>query len=221
MKLVSPYRNIKQYTRVSVEPYHMNSDIKNNMKIILKKKVEKKCNKNGFVDEVYRILEYSDGMMPPENLNGAAVYNITYHCKLCIPVENTVIIGQVRVINQELVVSINGPIMFFIPKENVDTNVWDIPDGYMNKLKKKKLSSGDYIKIQIVDKRINQNDSQIKAIGKLLDFATSEEVDKYFGSKIVIERIVDGVKVAQPLDESEQIESVNADETNSESNFIM
>ena len=221
MKLVSPYRNIKQYTRISIEPYHMNSDIKNNMKIILKKKVEKKCNKNGFVDEVYRILEYSDGIMPPENLNGSAIYNITYHCKLCIPVENTIIIGQVRVINQELVVSINGPIMFFIPKENVDTNVWDIPDGYMNKLKKIKLTSGDYIKIQIVDKRINQNDSQIKAIGKLLDFATSEEVDKYFGSKIVSKIVVDDVKIADPLDEPEQIESVNGDEAGSESNFIM
>jgi hypothetical protein len=160
-------------------------------------------------------------MMPPENLNGAAIYNITYHCKLCIPVENTVIIGQVRVINQELVVAINGPIMFFIPKENVDTNVWDIPEGYLNKLKKKKLASGDYIKIQIMDKRINQNDSQIKAIGKLLDFATSEEVDKYFGSKIVSERIVDDVKITEPLDEPEQIESVNADETGSESNFII
>ena len=221
MKLVSPYRNIKQYTRISIEPYHMNSDIKNNMKIILKKKVEKKCNKNGFVDEVYRILEYSDGIMPPENLNGSAIYNITYHCKLCIPVENTIIIGQVRVINQELVVAINGPIMFFIPKENVDTNVWDIPDGYMNKLKKIKLTSGDYIKIQIVDKRINQNDSQIKAIGKLLDFATSEEVDKYFGSKIVSKIVVDDVKIADPLDEPEQIESVNGDEAGSESNFIM
>ena len=37
MKLVSPYRNIKQYTRILIEPYYMNSDIKNNMKIILKK----------------------------------------------------------------------------------------------------------------------------------------------------------------------------------------
>jgi DNA-directed RNA polymerase subunit E'/Rpb7 len=221
MKLVSPYRNIKQHTRISIEPYHMNSDIKNNMKIILKKKVEKKCNKNGFIDEVYKIIEYSDGMMPAENLNGAAIYNITYHCKLCIPIENTVIVGQVRVINQELVVSINGPIMIFIPKENVDTNVWDIPEGYLNKIKKNKLASGDYIKIQIVDKRINQNDSQIKAIGKLLDFATTEEVDKFFGSKIVSEKIVDDVKVAQPLDESEQIESVNADEAGLESNFII
>lgn len=219
MKLVSPYRNIKQYTRISIEPYHMNSDIKNNMKIILKKKVEKKCNKNGFVDEVYRILEYSDGIMPPENLNGGAIYNITYHCKLCIPVENTILIGQVRVINQELVVATNGPIMFFIPKENVDNNIWDIPDGYLNKTSKKKLTTGSYVKIQVVDKRINQNDSQIKSIGKLLDFATLEEVEKYFGSKVVNERIIEDVKV---ITEGNDItETVDAQVESVESNFIM
>jgi len=221
MTIVNPYRNLKQYTRISVEPYYMNSDIKNNMKIILKKKIEKKCNKNGFVDEVYRIIEYSDGMMPTEHLNGAAIYNISYHCKLCLPVENTIILGQVRVINQELVVSINGPIMFFIPKENVDTNIWDIPDGYMNKLKLRKLTTGDYVKIQIVDKRINQNDTQIKAIGKLLDFATLDEVDKYFGSKIISEKNIDDVQNTSSDNESYQIESINTIESPPESNFIM
>ena len=215
-KLVSPYRNIKQYTRISVEPYNMNTDIRNNMKIILKKKIEKKCNKNGFVDEVYRILEYSDGMMPPENLNGSAIYNITYHCKICIPVENTMIIGQIRVINQELIIAVNGPIMFFIPKENVDTNIWDIPDNFFNKLKKKKLTREDFVKIQVVDKRINQNDSQIKSIGKLIDFATPEEVDKYFGSKIISDRFIDDVKTNQPIDEFS-----HSNEQESESNYII
>ena len=138
MKLVSPYKNIKQYTRISLEAYYMNSDIKNNIKMILKKKMEKKCNKNGYIDEIYRILEYSDGYMPPENLNGNAIYNIAYHCKICIPIENTIIIGQTRIINQELIVAINGPIMFFIPKENVDTNIWSITDNYLNKLNNKK-----------------------------------------------------------------------------------
>jgi DNA-directed RNA polymerase subunit E'/Rpb7 len=221
-KLVSPYRNIKQYTRISIEPFNMNSDIKNNMKIILKKKIEKKCNKNGFVDEVYRILEYSDGIMPPENLNGSVIYNITYHCKICIPVENTIIIGQIKVINQELIIAVNGPIMFFIPKENVDTNNWDIPDGYLNKQKKKKLQKDDFVKIQVVDKRINQNDSQIKSIGKLIDFATTDEVDKYFGSKIVYERIIDGVKISQSNDELSQLESINTEEQqDTESNYII
>lgn len=210
MKLISPYRNIKQYTRISIEPYHMNSDIKNNMKLVLKKKVEKRCNNNGYIDEVYKILEYSDGRMPPENLSGSAIYDIAYHCKICIPIENTVLIGMIRVINQELVVAINGPIMFFLPKEHVDTNVWDIPDGYMNKTAKKKLTTGDYVKIQIIEKRINRNDSQIKSIGKLLDFASSEEVEKYFGNKVVLD------KSAQ----SETLETSIEEETK-ENNFII
>jgi hypothetical protein len=45
----------------------------------------------------------------------------------------------------------------------------------------------NYVKIQITDKRINQNDSQIKTIGKLLDYATNEEINTYFGSKIITE----------------------------------
>jgi len=210
MNLVSPYRNIKQYTRISIEPYHMNSDIILNLKLILKKKKEKKCNKNGFIDEVYRILEYSDGMMPPENLNGCVIYNITYHCKMCIPVENTLIIGQVKVINQELIIATNGPIMIFIPKENVDTNFWEIIDGYKNKKNNKKLVTDEYVKIQITDKRINQNDNQIKSIGKLNEIATEDEIKNFFGSKI--NKVTESENT---INESEIIEN-----SETESNYI-
>ena len=184
MKLVSPYRNIKQYTKISLDPYYMNRDILNNMKKVLKKKVEKKCNKNGYIDEIYRIIEYSDGIMPPENLNGNAIYNIIYHCKICIPIENTIIIGLIKVINQELIIAINGPIMFFIPKENINTTIWNISEGYINNNTKNKLKVGDYIKIQILDKRINQNDTQIRIIGNLMDNANDEEIDMYYGNKL-------------------------------------
>ena len=184
-KIVSPYKNIKQHTRISLEPYHMNSDIRNNMKLVLKKKVEKKCNKNGFIDEVFKILEFSDGLLIPENLNSAAIYNITYHCRICIPIENTTIIAYIKLISTDLIVAINGPLFIFIPKNYVDNNIWDIPDGYMHKKSNKKLQVGNYVKIQIMDKRINQNDSQIKIMGKLLDFSTDEEVEKYYGSKII------------------------------------
>jgi len=183
----------------------MNSDIKNNMKFVLKKKVEKKCNKNGYVDEVYRILEFSDGIMPAENLNACAIYNITYHCKLCIPVENTVLIGKVKLINMELIVALNGPIIFFLPNEYIDTNIWDIMDGYMNKTTQIKLMAGDYIKIQVIEKRINMNDTQIKSFGRLLDIATEEEVEKYFGSKVV----------------NDKLTSIVTTDENTESNFII
>jgi hypothetical protein len=82
----------------------------------------------------------------------------------------------------------------------------------LNKLVNRKLAAGDFIKIQIIDKRINQNDTQIKSIGKLVDFATPEEVEKYFGTKVVTARVGEQVVLA----------AVNTDESlNTESNFIL
>jgi len=188
MKIVNPYIRIIQHTRIVVEAYHMNSNIKNNMKNILKKKVEKKCNKNGYIDEVYKIVDYSDGIMPAENLNGGAIYDVSYHCKICFPIENTILIGQVKVVNQELIIAMHGPIMFFIPKENVDLDIWDTTNGYIEKSSKNKLLTNDYVKIQIINKRINQNDTQIKTLGKLLELPTTEEIEKYFINKSPTEK---------------------------------
>ena len=210
--IVSPYKNIKQHTRIKLEPYHMNSDIRNNMKIVLKKKVEKKCNKNGFIDEVFKILEFSDGIMIPENLDASAIYNISYHCRICIPIENTIIISIIKMVNPDLVVAINGPLLIFIPKNNVDTNIWDIPDNYNHKKFNKKLTIGDYIKIQITDKRINQCDSQIKVMGKLLDFATDTETEKYYGLPIVKTDTIEN-NVGEEITES------NVSEKTTESNI--
>jgi len=182
MNIISPYKNVEQYTKIIIEPHQMNSDIRNHMKYNLKKKVEKKCNKNGFVDEVYRITSFSDGYMIPENLSGNAIYDISYHCKLCIPIENSIIIGQVKVINQELIVAINGAIMIFIPRENIDPTYWinNINSFSYKEDANIKLNIGDYVCILIINKRINQYDTQIKTIGKLLGLPTSKQVETYF-----------------------------------------
>ena len=163
----------------------MNSDIKNNLKINLKNKVEKKCNKNGYVDEVYRIMEYNDGIMIPENLSGCAVYYVQYHCKLCVPIENTIVIAQIQVISPVLILAKNGPIFIFIPRDNVDTNTFDVTNDYLHLKSKEKIKANQYIKVQIINKKINKGDTQINTIGKLLDLASNEEVKKYFGSVIV------------------------------------
>ena len=182
--LVSPYKNTSQYTKIQIKPHMMNSDIMNIMKLVLRKKVEKRCNKNGFVDEVHRIEEFNEEELRPENLSGCANYYITYHCRLCLPIENSIIVAQVKAINQELVLATNGPIMIFIPKDNVDSNVWNVSDKFFNKETKTNLVVNNFIKIEIINKRINQGDHQIKVIGKLIDFATEQETKDYYGSII-------------------------------------
>lgn len=184
--IISPYKNVEQFTRIIIEPHQMNSDIRNHMKFNLKKKVEKRCNKIGYIDEVYKIIKYSDGIMIPENLSGNAIYDISYHCRLCMPIENSIIIGQIKIINQELIVAINGPIMIFIPRDNVDLNNWNIIDNFIHIKNNIKLNIGNFVSIQILNKRINQHDTQIKTIGKLINFVTDEEVEKNFDNKINI-----------------------------------
>jgi DNA-directed RNA polymerase subunit E'/Rpb7 len=202
MNPISPYKNTEQYTKILIEPYQMNSDIKNNLKINLKKKVEKKCNKNGYIEEVYKILQYEDGILLPENLSSNAIYNIKYLCKICIPIENSIIISQVKVINQELVVTINGPIMTFIPKDNIDNIYWNVSDNFTNK-NNIKLKIGDFVLVQIVNKRINTGDSQIKTIGKLLDLANEKQIDTFYTTN-------DKINIIE-----------NNDTNQSESNFII
>ena len=199
-KIISPYKNIIEKTKISLEPYQLTSDIRNHMKINLKKKVEKKCNRNGYIIEVHRITKYGDGLMLPENLDGTVIYEVLFHCKICIPIENTIIISQVKVINSELVVTINGSIMTFIPRGNIDIDIWNINENFTNK-NNDKLNIGDYVKILILNKRINQGDIQIKTIGKLLDLATEKEVEKYF------EKIEEDI--------------IEIENTNEESNFII
>ena len=103
--LVSPYKNSTQYTKIQIKPHMMNSDIQNIMKLVLRKKVEKICNKYGFIDEVHRIESFEEEDLRAENLSGCASYFINYHCRLCIPIENSIIIAQVKAIKSRIAFS--------------------------------------------------------------------------------------------------------------------
>ena len=113
MSLVSPYKNIFQYTRISLAPHNLNSDIKNKIIFKLKNSIEKKCNKNGFIENIYEIAEYKDGIIMNEDFSGNVIFNIKYYCKLCLPVINTAIIGQIKLINQELILLIIVHVYFY------------------------------------------------------------------------------------------------------------
>jgi len=202
MNIISPYKDVEQYTRIKILPHQLNSDIRNHMKLNLKKKVEKKCNKNGFIDNVYRITGYRDGIMHPENLSGVVIYDVSYHCRMCIPVENSVLIAQIRLISQDLIFAVNGPIVVFISRDNVDSNIWDIEENFLHKKEKDRLKTNRYVKVEIIAKKINNGDHQIKTIGRLLDYATNTEVEKYYGSVIQTDNFIEEEEKEEEEDDS-------------------
>ena len=184
IEILSPYHNMNQYTRIQIPPHMMNSDIEDNMEIVLQKKVEGKCNKYGFIEKVHRIDTYEECIMKPENFSAAGIYNITYYCKICIPIENTIILGIVKAVNSELIIVSNSSIIMFIPKTNINSITWDISNEFTHIKKKTVLKSNDYVKVLIEKTKINAGDVQIKCIGRLVDYASEEEITKYYGSVI-------------------------------------
>jgi DNA-directed RNA polymerase subunit E'/Rpb7 len=183
MELTSPAKTIIQFTRVQIPPHMMNSDIEDNILIVLQQKVEGKCNKYGFIEKVYNIEEYKENIIMPENFSGSATYSVSYLCTIIIPIENTFIIGNVKNINPELVVVMNGPIIVFIPKANIDSNIWDITNEFIDRKNKNQLKVNDYVKVHLKKVKNNQGDLQIKCIGTLLDRASDNDIKNYYGTK--------------------------------------
>lgn len=178
--LNKPYYDIEQKELILVKPEQMNSDILLNMKINLKEKIEGKCNKYGYVDKVYKILEYSNGLLTAENLSGGAVYNVKYHCRMFSPLENTSVIGEIILLNPELIIVMNGPIRIFIPRESINTETIDLNRNFMVKREKKVLELNQKVIVTIKHKKINPKDKNIKCIGYLFDVASDKQIKEYY-----------------------------------------
>jgi DNA-directed RNA polymerase subunit E'/Rpb7 len=183
-KLVSPYIDTEQYAKISLHPYQMTNDVNINLKINLKKKAEKKCNQNGFVNKIYKIVEKSNGIIDAENFNASANFVIKYSCKLCLPVENSLIVGKIRTINRVLMVVENGPILSVVLSSNINNDNFKTnnQNNLYHEKSGKELEIGDYVKIKILSKKFNFNDNQIKTMAYLEDTASSDEVSKYFST---------------------------------------
>ena len=183
IEISTPIKSKQQYTRIMIPPHMMNSDIEDNMMIVLQQKVENKCNRYGFIQKVHYIEKYEEGIILPENFSGSAPYNVTYLCDIMIPIENTVIVGTVKALNPELAIIVNGPIIVFIPKANIDTNIWDVSNEFTDKKTRTILKQDDYVKVHLDKVKINQGDVQIKCIGKLMGRANEEEIEMVYGTK--------------------------------------
>ncbi len=183
IEISTPIKSKQQYTRIMIPPHMMNSDIEDNMMIVLQQKVENKCNRYGFIQKVHYIEKYEEGIILPENFSGSAPYNVTFMCDIVTPIENTVIVGTVKALNPELAIVVNGPMIVFIPKANIDTNIWDVSNEFTDKKTRTILKQDDYVKVHLDKVKINQGDVQIKCIGKLMDRANDEEIEMVYGTK--------------------------------------
>ena len=185
--LVLPIVNTVLSEKISLLPIHMNNDIYYNLKYNLEKKVQGKCNKNGYVIKVLKIEDYSEGEIEAENFTGSAVYKIRYLASLCCPIEKTQIITKIENINNAILLSSHGPISCVVTPDKVNTQLFtnEIGKYYYKKDKNNKveLKKGDLIKVTILSKKFYLNDMMI-SIGYLDEMATEGESDNFYKQEL-------------------------------------
>jgi DNA-directed RNA polymerase subunit E'/Rpb7 len=187
--LVNPYKNTIFYTRVKLLPYQMNNELYINLKNNLKKKVEKKCNKYGYINKVYKILSYSDGTINPEDFNASAVFDIKYSASSCIPVENTKIVVKIEKMNNMAILAKNGPIKVVLKYDKISPK-FKVVQGtilYNNN----QIKAGDYLTISILAKRFYNKDIFISVYGYIDDVPTEKQISDNYEPNIEDTELVD------------------------------
>lgn len=185
-ELVYPCKDEIIYTRVILYPHQMNNDIYINLKNNLVEEVEGKCIRNGYVIKVYKILEYTNGIVDPENFTGSAIYNVKYLANICTILKDTTIVCNIssHIPNANFTLADFGnmvKIIFTKNERNVNTKVFSLSNdkNIVHIATQKKINLNDYVKLQIKSIKFYHNDTIIKCMAYLYDIATVEEIAKY------------------------------------------
>jgi DNA-directed RNA polymerase subunit E'/Rpb7 len=180
-----PYINTELYTTISLHSSQMDNKIYLNLKKNLENKVSKKCFRDyGYITEVYEILDYKDGIIEGENFSASAKFDVTFSCRLCLPLRFTQIICKVDRVNKLLITAVNGPILVIITNERINDKIFftDNNNNLRHKQNEKSfiLKPSEYVKVTINKITFNHGDQKIKAIGFLDDIASENDKIRFY-----------------------------------------
>jgi DNA-directed RNA polymerase subunit E'/Rpb7 len=165
----------QQEKRIIYEPYiasilnmkivlpivEVGKNIKQNLERMIVSKTEGKCVVEGFIrPQSVRILTYSSGKV----VSGLVEYQVTFECMVCHPVDGMVVEAVCKTVTKAgihtEVIDKNG---------NVPITVFIARDHHINNHKFEKVVENSKLEVSIIGIRFELNDSNICAIGKLVD----------------------------------------------------
>lgn len=181
------FKTVELTSKVRLKPRQMNYEYGEHLLYNLKRKVLGRCNNDGMITNVIKLLKYSDNLIIREDFSGDAEFDITYLATLCVPIINTVSVLVIESIiydfNDHLIRASNGYVTCVLAIG--DNRTAHVENGEVFiKDHTEALKSGDYIKVFIKNKRVEAGDKSIGIIGNLIDIASPEEIKLYYHGDI-------------------------------------
>lgn len=178
----SPYINTTLVSNVMLNPNQMDNKFYLHLKSNLNNKLVGKCYLNfGFIINIYKLEEISEGIIEAEDPSCSAKIVVKFSCRLCFPPKNKYIICKIDRMNKALISAINGPIKVIITQDKINKEQF-FSDSDRNILIKKSytnLAPDMIVKILILSSTFGNYDTSILSIGYLQDLATPDEIKLY------------------------------------------
>ena len=178
----SPYINTTLVSNVMLNPNQMDNKFYLHLKSNLNNKLVGKCYLNyGFITNIYKIEEISEGIIETEDPSCSAKIVVKFSCRLCFPSKNKYIICKIDRMNKALISAINGPIKVIITQDKINKEQF-YSDGDRNiRINKgyETLAPDMIVKILILSSTFGNYDTSILSIGYLQDLATPDEIKLY------------------------------------------
>jgi DNA-directed RNA polymerase subunit E'/Rpb7 len=178
----SPYINTTLVSCVMLNPNQMDNKFYLHLKSNLNNKLVGKCYLNyGFISNIYKLEEISEGVIEAEDPSCSAKIVVKFSCRLCFPPKNKYIICKIDRMNKALISAINGPIKVIITQDKINKDEFYLDSDRNIRIKKnyESLISDMIVKILILSSTFGNYDTSILSIGYLQDLATPDEIKLY------------------------------------------
>lgn len=178
----------EQKTQITLPPHKINNNIYENIKNKLRDNMEKRCNTEGYLSEIYEIEKYKKNMVKMDDLTCSVTFNVVFNCRMCVPRKQQQIICIVEESNQMLIKATNGPIIVIIPSDSINSDKFmiDRMGRIRYKIKKsgdsKSVDKGDYIFATLTGVQISLKSQYIYACAKLDDMYYGEISEENYES---------------------------------------
>jgi len=151
--------------RVILRPKQINKNYVEEIKNILKNRVEEKCNTYGYVrKDSVEIVQRPVGYIQQGYMNGCVTFNVNYKALICNPVYGNIIKMKISMIKKEVGLLFEEDFLSVVIPTDLE------PD----KTSFESLEEGNEVAIFVIDKQI-QPDNTIMVVGKIYNDKTDKE----------------------------------------------
>lgn len=214
---------------VRVHPSQMDNNIMDNIKRNLQRKYSGRCYGNyGYIDKIYDVNDdIKGGIIRAEDNTSSSVHRVKFNCRVCNPMKDSMVVGQIIGVNNMIMIAVNGPIKFIINGTNINTDNVQYkksafyPVTSKGELINKPIIVGSYVNIKIMSKKIVNNKEKIFVFGRLESVITDDRLavlsikNQYEQSEKI-----DAENLAQERDEKEDFtgEEITPDDNDDDDN---